>query len=295
MTRATIASLTVLGALLLTKPTQATETLDDLAYKIKPADGNLWWDHFRAGRLIRGYCTHRCIAFTFDDGPAWETTPTLLDTLDRRGIRATFFVTGHRMDGDGEVALRNRQILRREWDRGHLIGNHTYHHDLLDTMNDNTLRFEIDRTADLIHQTLGVRSWLFRAPYGALHHPRAVRAVFSRGYTPVFWAMDSNDWRVNTAEAVLANVRGELDRSPHGGVLLMHDTLPWSVAAFPLIVDEIEARNRALVARGQEPYQIIGLEELYEPLIDPRAHPLVPANQPAAPRRTTSSGGAQRP
>ena len=46
----------------------------------------------------------------------------------------------------------------------------------------------------------------------------------------------------------------------------MHDTLPWSVAAFPLIPDEIAARNAAFVARGERPYEVVGLERLYEPL-----------------------------
>lgn len=245
----------------------ATGGPDDVGYKIKPADSNLWSQRFRGGRLIRGGgCERRCIAFTFDDGPSWETTPALLDTLDRRGIRATFFVTGHRLDGDGEVARRNRAVLATAWGHGHLVGNHTYHHDLLDTMTEATLRFEIDRTEALIRGVVGERVWLFRAPYGALNHPRAVGAVFSRGYTPVSWAMDSQDWRVNTPQAVLANVRAELDRAPRGGVLLMHDTLPWSIAAFPMILDEIAARSAALVARGEEPYEIVGLERYYEPL-----------------------------
>ncbi len=267
--------LAISAALLCSLPlvTRATGTLDDVRYKTKAADGNLWADRFRAGRLIRGHCARRCIAFTFDDGPDWETTPRLLDELERRDLRVTFFVTGHRLDGESPVAERNRAVLRREWERGHLVGNHTYHHDLLDTMNDATLAFELDRTEALVRAVIGVRPFLFRAPYGALHHPRAVRAVFSRGYTPVFWAMDSNDWRVNRPEAVLANVRAELDRAPRGGVLLMHDTLPWSVAAFPMILDEIDRRNAALVARGEAPYEVVGLERFYEPLVPERDAP----------------------
>lgn len=248
----------------------ATGTIEDVRYKIKSDDGNLWSDRYRAGRLMRGQCGRRCIAFTFDDGPNWETTPRLLDELSRRHLRATFFVTGHRMDGDGDVAQRNRAVLLRAWRAGHLVGNHTYHHDLMDTMSTETLRFEIDRTETLVREVIGQRPFLFRAPYGALNHPRAVSEVFSRGYTPVFWAMDSNDWRVNTADGVLANVIAELDRSTYGGVLLMHDTLPWSVAAFPRIVEEIERRNAAFVARGEAPYEIVGLDRFYTPLVPDR-------------------------
>ncbi|MEZ4389472.1 MAG: polysaccharide deacetylase family protein [Polyangiales bacterium] len=243
----------------------STGTIDEVAYKTKDGDGNLWSERYRSGRLMRGHCARRrCLAFTFDDGPAFETTPRLLDTLDQRGLRVTFFVTGHRMDGDGEVARRNREVLRAAWSRGHLIGNHTYHHDLMDSMSDETLRYEIDRTEALITGVTGQRSYVLRAPFGALNHPRAVRAVFSRGYTPVHWALDSNDWRVNRADAVLANVRAELDRSPRGGVMLMHDTLPWTVEAFPRVLDEIDRRNRELVARGEDPYLIVGLDAFYE-------------------------------
>lgn len=252
----------------------ATGTLDEVGYKTKDRDGNLWADRYRGGRLLRGHCARRrCLAFTFDDGPAWETTPRLLETLDARGLRVTFFVTGHRLDGDGEVARRNREVLRAAWSRGHLIGNHTYHHDLMDTMREETLRFEIDRTEALIREVTGQRSYLLRAPFGALNHPTAVRAVFSRGYTPVHWALDANDWRVNRAEAVLANVRAELDRSPRGGVLLMHDTLPWTVEAFPSVLDEIDRRNAALVARGEDPYLIVGLDAFYERLGEGSAAP----------------------
>jgi peptidoglycan/xylan/chitin deacetylase (PgdA/CDA1 family) len=68
---------------------------------------------------------------------------------------------------------------------------------------------------------------------------------------------------------VYDNVVAELDRAPNGGVLLMHDTLPWSVAAFPRIADEIARRNAAFVARGEAPYEIVGLDRFYTPLAGP--------------------------
>ena len=36
----------------------------------------------------------RGVALTFDDGPDPETTKEVLDVLDRRGVKATFFVIG---------------------------------------------------------------------------------------------------------------------------------------------------------------------------------------------------------
>ena len=58
------------------------------------------------------------IALTFDDGPHPKYTEQLLDGLKERGVVATFFVTG-------ENAENYPDIIRREQDEGHLIGNHT--------------------------------------------------------------------------------------------------------------------------------------------------------------------------
>jgi peptidoglycan/xylan/chitin deacetylase (PgdA/CDA1 family) len=258
------AGVATLAALLTLAPLAGLASVDERA---KPVDGNRWGlARFRGGGLIRGHCADRpCIALTFDDGPEHTTTPLVLDELDRHNVRATFFVTGHRMDGDGEVARRNREVLRETWRRGHLVGNHTYHHDLMDTMDDATLARELDRTGDLIAETLGERTYLFRAPFGALHHPRAVGAVFSRGLTPVFWAIDSRDWAAHSPEEVLMNFRAGLDASPRGGVVLFHDTLPRTAQVLPMVFAEIEARNRARRAQGQAVYEFVGLDELWQP------------------------------
>ena len=58
------------------------------------------------------------VAITFDDGPHPVYTKRLLDGLQSRGIRATFFVVGENISGSEE-------LIRRMADEGHVIGNHT--------------------------------------------------------------------------------------------------------------------------------------------------------------------------
>jgi peptidoglycan/xylan/chitin deacetylase (PgdA/CDA1 family) len=236
--------------------------------RAKPSDGNLWGvGRFRGGGLIRGPCAQRpCIALTFDDGPEHTTTPVVLDELDRHGVRATFFVVGRRFDGDGPIAERNRDTLRETWRRGHLIGNHTYTHALMDVLDDRRLEREVEGNSEAIERVIGTRTFLFRAPFGALHHPRAVRAVYSRGLTPVFWAIDTRDWASHSPEEVVANFRAGLDASPRGGVVLFHDTLERTARALPMVFAEISARNAARRARGQQPYEFVGLDELWQPV-----------------------------
>ncbi len=233
--------------------------------RAKNDDGNLWGlDRFRAGSLIRGECSTRpCIALTFDDGPEHTTTPRVLEELDRHGVKATFFVVGQRFAGNGAVAERNLATLRDTWRRGHMIGNHTFTHALMDGQTDAQLSSEIDRTSEAIFSAIGVRSYLFRAPYGAMHDPRAGNAVYSRGLTPVFWAIDTRDWASHSPAEVLANFRAGLDASPRGGVVLFHDTLEQTTQALPMVFAEIAARNAQRRARQLPTYEFVGLDDLW--------------------------------
>lgn len=63
------------------------------------------------------------IALTFDDGPNIKYTPMLLDGLKERGIKATFFLIGANTEQE-----ESKKIVKRMYEEGHLIGNHTYRH-----------------------------------------------------------------------------------------------------------------------------------------------------------------------
>jgi peptidoglycan/xylan/chitin deacetylase (PgdA/CDA1 family) len=65
------------------------------------------------------------IAFlTFDDGPSTSVTPIILDTLKQYNIKATFFLLGENV----EKNEKSKELVKREFNEGHAIGNHTYSH-----------------------------------------------------------------------------------------------------------------------------------------------------------------------
>ena len=68
------------------------------------------------------------VALTFDDGPHGTYTKELLDGLKKRGVAASFFVLGEHIEGNEELILQMKED-------GHLIGNHTFSHVKLDTLN----------------------------------------------------------------------------------------------------------------------------------------------------------------
>lgn len=238
-------------------------TLDDVRYKVKPQDGNLWGDRYARGPILTGRVPERRLMFTFDDGPFWPTTSKLLDVLDRRGLRTAFFVSGHRLVGRDHDALQNRRTLREIYRRGHLVGNHSFSHKRLTEFGESELRWQIDEPSRLIREVTGEAPRLFRPPF-AVTGPTVLSMLADRGYTAVLWSIDPVDWLRETPEDVLrATTRAIEARNGEGGIVLLHDTHAATVQAFPLILDWIEQKNAVLRERGEAPYEIAGLDAFY--------------------------------
>lgn len=219
------------------------------------------------GRVITGDSRQRVLLFTFDDGPKRQTTPELLDALDRYGVRAVFFVTVDNLDGPGNRIREQRELLKEIVRRGHVIGNHTVTHQQLPLMTTNAIAQELDHADRVLEELVGIRPRLFRPPGGS-RSPRADRILADRGYTQMLWSHGTGDFQVDTPEDVESIFRRVLERREReegirGGIVLMHDTHPWTVAAFPRIMQMLESRNCELLAQGEELYDVVGDPALF--------------------------------
>jgi len=197
----------------------------------------------------------RELLLSFDDGPDLRGTPLILDELDRRGLKAIFFVTGWRLKGDRPEEVARRALVRRIAAHGHLVANHTMsHHNLC--QNPGEQAAEIDENAAMIAATTGVRPFLFRSPYGAFCHSLEA-ALQARGLVDVGWNLDPQDWKVDRDEAyVYKYLTSRLARLKGRGILLLHDTHLASVHALPRLLDWLARQNAADRRAGQPPITI---------------------------------------
>ncbi len=170
----------------------------------------------------------RTVALTFDDGPHPELTPILLDTLDREGVCATFYVIG-------SCAARSPDVVRRAFGSGHEIGNHSWTHPWLTHLSAPRAEEEISRTDELLVSLNGELPNTVRPPYGAMN--ASVKAM-ALPRPMMLWDVDTNDWRMRNAPAV-ERVAG---RSA-GGIVLMHDIHPTTVEAVPAIIGDFKSRG----------------------------------------------------
>ncbi len=216
----------------------------------------------RDGRITRGFIRHRMIHFTFDDGPRLDTTPELLEHLDAYDVHATFFVVARGFDGRNRVDRAKAEVLRDIVARGHTIGGHTYDHSRLTGLDEEGVRAQLVRSEKIFVQILGARPYLFRAPYGA-RDAQVDAIVASRGYTQMLWNITSADTTSRTADEVAEAFRASLDRRERhprgpGGIVLLHDTKPWVVEAFPQMMEELRGRNCELLESGEELWDVVG-------------------------------------
>jgi cellulose synthase/poly-beta-1,6-N-acetylglucosamine synthase-like glycosyltransferase/peptidoglycan/xylan/chitin deacetylase (PgdA/CDA1 family) len=193
------------------------------------------------------------IVISFDDGPDRRWTPKILDILKQKHAPAVFFVVG-------EQANSAPDLLRREYNEGHEIGNHTFTHPQFDEISHTQLRWELNLTQRLIESTLGAKSILFRPPYGIDHQPEYAEEVVQLpypqelGYIIVGQRIDPDDWRVDgdkpqrPAEEIVADV---MRQAKNGNIILLHDgggQRAQTVAALPMIIDQLRAKGYELTS-----------------------------------------------
>src|SRR5260370_2810732 len=131
----------------------AADLFTDESYDVIPLSFNI--DQIGAA--------NKKIALSFDDGPDPEWTPKILDILKQKNVPGVFFVIGN-------MANQRPDILKREYAEGHEIGNHTFtHRKFADLITHTEIRWQLNVTERLIESTVGVKSILFRPPYGIDH------------------------------------------------------------------------------------------------------------------------------
>ena len=183
--------------------------------------------------LVQDSMEHPAVALTFDDGPSSRYTPELLDGLKERGVKASFFLVGKNIE-------ENSDLIRRMEAEGHLIGNHTYNHVQLDKISDASAREEILKTNNAIYEATGRYPQYMRPPYGAWKKNMEICVEM----LPVFWTIDTLDWKTQNVQAVCQVVEKEIE---DGAIILMHDEYETTVNAALKIVDEYREKGYEFV------------------------------------------------
>lgn len=152
------------------------------------------------------------IFLTFDDGPIPGVTDFVLSELDKRGMRATFFVVGDNVRKHLSLA---KEILAA----GHSLGNHTYNHLHGWKTNDQHYFRNIKKCDQILWDELGVQTKLFRPPYGVMKYGQAKMVLKEKEV--VMWEVLSGDYDPGLSKERI--LKKTINHSRNGSIILFHD------------------------------------------------------------------------
>ena len=206
-----------------------------------------WGSTFVASNYhVKTYCgnpleNQKKIAITFDDGPN-EMTLSVLDVLRKYNAKATFFCIGKNIE-------THPDILKKMIKEGHVVGNHSYSHSsFFDFYKKNKIIAEIEQTDALIESVSGLKTKLFRPPYGVTN-PSIRRALKVTKHQSIGWNIRSLDGIIKNEKFLLDRI---IKRIKPGGIVLLHDTSSQTVSVLEELLSFLQKNN----------YTVVPLEEL---------------------------------
>lgn len=173
---------------------------------------------------------------------AWgnEDIPSILDTLDDAGIKATFFMVGTWCD-------KYPDSVKLIAERGHEIGNHSDTHADMPSLSEAQIEEEIENCSQKIEKITGKKPDLFRCPSGSYNN-LVVETAVRLGYYPIQWSVDSLDWKdlkpAEMEERILPNLT-------YGDILLFHNDTDYTARALPELIAKIQDKGYTFVTVGE--------------------------------------------
>lgn len=178
------------------------------------------------------------IALTFDDGPHPEYTPMLLDGLKEREVSAAFFLMG-------KNAEKYPEIVERMHKEGHTIGNHSYSHVQLSSLEDLEACKEITKANKVVESITGKEPDYIRPPFGSWNPDLDCIT----NMIVVLWDVDPLDWKCQNTDLIVKRV---VSKVKEDDIILLHDSYKTTVEATFQIIDTLE----------KEGYEFVALDEI---------------------------------
>ena len=183
----------------------------------------------------------KAVALTFDDGPSRANDGRIVETLQKYGAHATFFVLGDRARVDGD-------ILQMYLAAGCEIGGHSWNHPQLSKMKWDEIERQLSKTNKTVSKlTGGYQIQLLRPPYGSISNTMRKKLDMPM----ILWSLDTLDWKTRNTKKIFREVRKEVK---DGDIILMHDIYSTTADAVEKVVPWLQNKG----------YDILTVSELME-------------------------------
>lgn len=181
--------------------------------------------------IYRGNPEKPMVSFLINVAWGNEYIPSMLATLKKNKVHATFFL-------EGRWAKENPELTKMIADGGHEIGNHSYSHPNMQVLSAVETRQELSKTNEIIEATTGKKVIWFGPPAGAFRK-ETIDIAHSLNLRTVMWTVDTIDWQKPSTNVLIQRVTSKVHP---GAMILMHPTEPTD-KALQTLISEIKSRN----------------------------------------------------
>lgn len=203
--------------------------------------------------------SEKIIALSFDDGPNEPYTSQILEILSEYDVKATFFVVGKNAEFHPETVKR---IIKD----GHVIGNHSYSHDFIETLTEYDSS-DIQVAQEVICNITGMTPHLYRPPHG-IKTPWELGSAEELGMITITWSVTTGEFNEEALideASVSSGIEDIVDEVQPGEIILLYDghgtehnnpesDRSLTVRALPAIIEQLKRKG----------YRFVTIPELLE-------------------------------
>jgi peptidoglycan-N-acetylmuramic acid deacetylase len=177
----------------------------------------------------------KSICLTFDEGYENGFTPSILDTLKEKNVKAIFFVTY-------DFAKDNPDLIQRMIDEGHIVANHTYRHYTMDEQTQEVQTEEVTYLHKYIQEEFNYTMSYFRFPKGEFSQ-QSLAVVNDLGYKSVFWSYAYADWDTDNQPNSDEALQSICESTHPGEIMLLHAVSQTNADILPSVIDDIRQQG----------------------------------------------------
>ena len=202
------------------------------------------------------------VALSFDAAWGADDTDSLLATLEKHGVRATFFLVG-------DWVRKYPDEVKRIAAAGHDVGNHSNKHPHMNSMSKEQIKEDIMAAHESTKELLGIDMTLFRPPFGEYNNT-VLETLKECGYYVIQWDVDSLDWKEYGRDNLIDTVVNHKNLG-NGSIVLMHNNAKYTKDALESIIIGLKDQGYDLV-----PISELIIKEDYDVDHTGRQHNTVP-------------------
>ena len=180
------------------------------------------------------------IAITFDCAWGVDYTDKIIETVNRFGIKCTFFAVQFWVE-------KYPEYVKKIHDNGIEIGTHSATHSHMAKMSASEIKEELLSSSEAIEKIIEDKVTLFRAPFGE-YDDQVIDTAKEQGLSTIQWDVDSLDWKDLSAEQIATRI---ISKVRSGSIILCHNNGLHTAEALPLIITDLKNKGYEFVTVGE--------------------------------------------